>query len=101
MTLEELTAYEERHRAGQRERRRQRRAAGLCVQCGKPAESGRPKCARCLKKDYDREHPPEPPKPEHDPDALTRDVHKLELLNRERQRAGLPALSYGQWRARG
>ena len=38
--------------AKRRERNRRlrdaRRAAGLCVQCGRPAEAGRARCARCL-----------------------------------------------------
>jgi hypothetical protein len=98
VTIEERAAANERKLARRREIRRERRAAGLCTECGKAVKPGNSKCEHCLSVHRAKEHPP---KPEHDPDALTRDVHKLELLNRERRRAGLPALSYGQWRARG
>ena len=44
---ETMTEYVERMRARQRELRRERRAAGLCIDCRKPADPGRSRCGPC------------------------------------------------------
>jgi predicted amidophosphoribosyltransferase len=98
MTVEELAERDARKRARQHEVYWTRRAAGLCVKCGKPAVSDRPCCPRCQKREDDRRHPP---KPKLDPEALTRAVHELEEINNQRRAAGLPTLTYGQWKMQG
>jgi predicted amidophosphoribosyltransferase len=98
MTPEELTNGDARRRARAHERYWARRTAGLCVSCGAPAVPGRPRCPRCLEREQNRYRPP---KPKHDPEALTRAVHELELFNAKRKQQGLPALTYGQWRLQG
>jgi hypothetical protein len=94
MEIEE--SYEARTRARKHAEYWERRAAGLCITCGKPASPGKSRCDSCAEKYGKRQK-----KKMRNPNALTEAVHELEEINNKRRAAGLPTLTYGQWQQRG